>query len=238
MGARLRPGVARTIVALVVAIGIAAAVWLGYRNYTERYVVTTEADTGDAVTRVITARLAGTSSLKVASLSGTLQATASDVRGFGWLRSDQVVKMPYSVDYFVDVSGIGEGQLSWSPDTRTLVVDAPDVTVADANVDEAARTLVRTQGMFVTRDAAAALSQRVSAAAQGKARAEARSPERLAQAREMARTNLARLLGAPLAAAGMGDARVVVTFPAERSMPNGERWDVSARPADVIGNRQ
>jgi len=238
MATQLRPGVVRGAVAIMLAILVGVGAWLGYQRYTERYVVTTEADTGVAVTRLISARLSGSSSLKVASLSGTLQATASDVRGFGWLRSDQVVKMPYSVDYFVDLSRIGEGQLSWSPDTHTLVVDAPDVTVAAANVDEAARTLVRTSGMFVTRDAAAALSQQVSRAAQAKARAEAASPERLAQAREMARTNIARLLGAPLAAAGIDGARVVVTFPVERGTRDGERWDVSAPVADVLANRR
>ena len=46
-------------------------------------------DRADDSTRIITARLSGASALKVASLSGTLQATASDVRGFGWLRSDR-----------------------------------------------------------------------------------------------------------------------------------------------------
>jgi hypothetical protein len=238
MGARLRPGVARGALALVLAILVGVGAWMGYRRYTEDYTVTTEVDSGEAVTRVITARLSGASSLKVSTLSGTLQATARDVRGFGWLRSDQVVKMPYSVDYFVDVSRIGEGQLSWSPDTRTLVVDAPDVTVAAPNIDEGRRTLIRTSGMFVTREAAEALSRQVSQAAAAKAQGEASSPERLAQARELARANLARLLAAPLAAADMGDVRVVVTFPAERGQRDGERWDVSTPPGEVLANRR
>lgn len=238
MASQLRPQALRLGVAVVVLVALAIGGWLLLQRYEERYTVTTEPDSGQAVTRIITARLSGASALKVASLSGTLQATASDVRGFGWLRSDQVVKMPYSVDYFVDVGGIGAGQLSWSADTRTLVVDAPDVTVARPNVDEAGRTLVQTNGLIVTRDAAAALSQRVSAVAQGRAEREARSPERLAQARELARAGLARLLAAPLRAAGEGDVRVVVAFPAERGASDRERWDVSPPPAEVLGNRR
>lgn len=238
MVSHVRPQAIRLAVAVVLLLTLGIGGWMLWQRYEERYTVTTEPDSGQAVTRIITARLSGASALKVASLSGTLQATASDVRGFGWLRSDQVVKMPYSVDYFVDVGGIGEGQLSWSADTRTLVVDAPDVTVARPNIDEAARTLIETHGMYVTRDAAAALSQRVSAVAQARAEREARSPERLAQARELARAGLARLLAAPLAAAGEGDVRVVVTFPAERGARNGERWDVSTPPAEVLGNRR
>lgn len=238
MASHVRPQALRLAVAVVVLLALGLGGWIAWQRYQERYTVTTEPDSGQAVTRIITARLSGASALKVASLSGTLQATASDVRGFGWLRSDQVVKMPYTVDYFVDLGGIGEGQLSWSADTRTLVVDAPDVTVAKPNIDEAGRTLSETHGMIVTRDAAAALAQRVSAVAQGRAEREARSPERLAQARELARASLARVLAAPLAAAGEGDVRVVVTFPAERGVRNDERWDVSARPADVLGNRR
>lgn len=238
MASQLRPQAIRLGIALVLLIALAGGGWALWQRYEDKYTITTEPDSGQAVTRIITARLSGASALKVASLSGTLQATASDVRGFGWLRSDQVVKMPYSVDYFVDLGGIGEGQLSWSADTRTLVVDAPDVTVAKPNIDEAGRTLSETHGMIVTRDAAAALAQRVSAVAQTRAAREARSPERLAQARELARASLARVLAAPLAAAGEGDVRVVVTFPPERGTRNGERWDVSAPPAEVLGNRR
>ena len=238
MASQLRPQAIRLGAALLVLIALAVGGWVLWQRYEEKYTVTTEPDSGQAVTRIITARLSGASALKVASLSGTLQATASDVRGFGWLRTDQVVKMPYSVDYFVDLGGIGDGQLSWSADTRTLVVDAPDVTVAKPNIDEAGRTLSETHGMIVTRDAAAALAQRVSAVAQARAEREARSPERLAQARELARAGLARVLAAPLAAAGEGDVRVVVTFPAERAVRNGERWDVSTPPAEVLGNRR
>ncbi|KQM87265.1 hypothetical protein ASE67_05935 [Sphingomonas sp. Leaf23] len=238
MASHVRPQALRLGVAVVVLLALAVGGWMVWQRYEERYTITTEPDSGQAVTRIITARLSGASALKVASLSGTLQATANDTRGFGWLRTDQVVKMPYSVDYFVDLGGIGEGQLSWSADTRTLVVDAPDVTVAKPNIDEAGRTLSETHGLIVTRDAAAALAQRVSAVAQGRAEREARSPERLAQARELARASLARVLAAPLAAAGEGDVRVVVTFPAERGSRNGERWDVSTPPAEVLGNRR
>ncbi|KQM57867.1 MULTISPECIES: DUF4230 domain-containing protein [unclassified Sphingomonas] len=238
MASQLRPQAIRLGVAVVVLLALAIGGWVLWQRYEEKYAVTTEPDSGQAVTRIITARLSGASVLKVASLSGTLQATASDVRGFGWLRSDQVVKMPYSVDYFVDLGGIGDGQLSWSADTRTLVVDAPDVTVARPNIDEAGRTLMQTNGLYVSREAAAALAQRVSTVAQSRAEREARSPQRLAQARELARASLARVLAAPLAAAGEGDVRVVVTFPAERGRRDGERWDVSTPPAEVLGNRR
>lgn len=227
----------RLLVAAAIALTLGLAGYLAYQRYTERYVVTQEED-GTAVTRLIAARLSGASSLKVAELSGTIQSSASDVRGFGWLRSDQVVKMPFAVDYFVDVSRIGADDIEWIPLSRTLVVNAPDVTVANPNVDEGRRTLVRTQGMFVTREAAEELSRRTSQGAATKARAEASSPERLAQAREKARAALATLMATPLDTLGHEGARVLVTFPAERSANGGERWDVTAPVDEVLANRR
>ena len=220
---------------LVAPIGFAGL--LAYQRYNERYVVTEEAE-GAAVTQLVTARLSGMSHLKVAELSGTIQSRATDVRGFGWLRSDQVVKMPYSVDYFVDVSRIGPNDVEWIEDSRTLIVNAPDVTAARANTDEGQRTLVRTTGMFVTREAGEELSRRTSLNAQAKARSEAISPERMAQAREHGRRAVSALMSAPLDALGYGDARVIVTFPPERRSRDRERWDVSRSAADVLEERQ
>ncbi|MDB5688708.1 MAG: hypothetical protein JWL91_584 [Sphingomonas bacterium] len=228
------------VLAALLLIGVAAAGLIGWKLYQERYIVTAAEDRpgGPAVTQIVSARLAGMRQLKVAQLSGTVQATASDVRALGWLRSDQIVKMPYSVDYFVDLSKLGAGELEWHADTRTLIVDAPDVTVATANTEEGRRTLVRTTGMFVTRAAAEELSRRTSRNAQAKAEQEASSPERMAQAREHAKRAIAGLMAAPLGAAGFHDTRILVTFPGERGVRDGERWDQSRNPRAVLAERR
>lgn len=235
MARALRAWPAALVIGIVMVVGV--VMWIGRERYDRAYVVTTE-DDGSAVTRIIAERFAGTSSLKVSELSGTIQSTARDVRGFGWLKSDQVVKMPFSVDYFIDASKIGPEDLEWVEGSRTLIVNAPDVTVARPNVDEARRTLVRTSGMFVTRQAGEELSRRTSVHAQDKALSVARSPERMAQARENGRKALGRLLGAPLAKMGYGEARVVVTFPSERPARNREQWDVTTPINQVLANRQ
>lgn len=221
--------------AIATIVAFVALMWIGWQRYDRDYVVTMQ-DDGSAITRIIAERFAGASSLKVSELSGTIQSTAQDVRGFGWLKSDQVVKMPFSVDYFIDASKIGADDLEWIEGSRTLIVNAPDVTVAAPNVDEARRTLVRTSGMFVTRQAGEELSRRTSAHAQAKAQAVARSPERMAQARENGRKALAGLMGAPLAKMGYGEARVVVTFPSERPARNLEQWDVTTPVNQVLAN--
>jgi hypothetical protein len=223
----------RLLLAAAALAVIGAAAFLVWDRVAETRLQTLPDDGGDPVTQIVTARLDGAGALKVAELTGTVQATASDTRGLGLLRSDQVVKMPYSVSYFVDLSRLKPGDLQWNSQTRTLIVDAPDVTAAPANTDEGRRTLVQTKGLFVTREAAEALSKSTSARATAVAEREANSPERMAQARELGRTAIARLLGQPLAAAGLGEVRVVVTFPPERVRRDGERWDMS-KPVDQV----
>ena len=199
-----RAALAAALLAVLALVG-----WIAWDRFAETRLETLPDDGGSPVTQVVTARLSGASALKVAQLSGTVQATASDTRGLGMLRTGQVVKMPYSVDYFVDLSKLDTTDLDWNGQTRTLIVDAPDVTAAPANTDEGRRTLVETSGLFVTRQAGETLSQRTSARATAVAEREAKSPERMAQARELGRAAIARLLGQPLAAAGLGDVRVV-----------------------------
>lgn len=218
-------------------LGVGAAMLVGWQRYNRDYVVAVE-DDGSAVTKIIAEKIDGAAALRVSRLTGVVQSTAQDVRGFGLLKSDQVVKMPYSVDYFVDLSGLTARDLEWNPQTRTLIVNAPDVTADKPNVDESRRTLVRTNGLFVTRQAGEELSRRVSAHAAARAQASARSPERMAQARDYGRAAVARLMAAPLGAMGYADARVVVTFPPERRGENRERWDVTTPINEVLARER
>ena len=220
---------------LILLMGVAMLV--GWQRYNRDYVVAVE-DDGSAVTKIIAEKIAGSASLRVSQLNGTIQSTAQDVRGFGWLKSDQVVKMPYSVDYFIDLGGLSARDLEWNPQSRTLIVNAPDVKPARPNLDEARRTLVRTSGLFVTREAGEELSRRTSAHSQVRAEASARSPERMAQAREYGRAAIGKVMAAPLAAMGYDDARVIVTFPPERKEANRERWDVTTPINEVLANER
>lgn len=221
------------IAAALLILIVGAAMLVGWQRYNRDYVVSVE-DDGSAVTKIIAEKIGGNASLRVSRLTGTIQSTAQDVRGFGLLKSDQVVKMPYTVDYVVDLSGLTARDLEWNAQTRTLIVNAPDVTPDRPNVDESRRTLVRTNGVFVTRRAGEELSRKVSAHAQARAEKSARSPERMAQAREYGRAAVAKIMAAPLGAMGYGDARVLVTFPPERHGDNRERWDVTTPINEVL----
>lgn len=220
---------------LILAVG--AAMLVGWQRYNRDYVVTVE-DDGSAVTKIIAEKIAGSASLRVSQLNGTIQSTARDVRGFGWLKSDQVVKMPYSVDYYIDLGGLTARDLEWDEKSRTLIVNAPDVKPGKPNLDEARRTLVRTSGLFVTREAGEELSRRTSVHAQARAETSARSPERMAQAREYGRAAIGKIMTAPLGAMGYGDVRVLVTFPPERKDDRRDRWDVTTPINEVLANKR
>ncbi|WP_260598208.1 DUF4230 domain-containing protein [Sphingomonas endolithica] len=225
-----------TLVAAIIAIVFAVVIAkVGYDKYSEKYVVERR-DDGVAIDRIVRATFTGASALKVGSLSGTVQSTASDVRGFGMLASDKVVKAPFSVDYFVDLARMDASKYRWNQADRVLTIMAPDVTVGAPNVDESVTSISETRGLFVTRAAAEALARQVSVGARRTATSEARKPERIAAARENAQRALAKLLGAPLEAAGIGNVRVAIVFPFERAGPD-DRWDISTAPEDVIANR-
>lgn len=241
MARRVRSEAWRPIVAGALLLAVIGGLWLAWLDYRDRHSPTTAPvapgqPQSQPVTQIVTARLSGMGDLRVARLSGIVQATSRDERLGGLLKSGQVVKMPYSVDYHVDLSALRARDLQWDPESRTLIVDAPDVSADRANLDEGAANVVQRSGIIVTRRAGEALAAQASRAADGAAQREASSPERMAQAREMARVAVARTLRAPLAAAGQSDARVVVTFPAERGVRDGERWDRSQTPGQVIAN--
>ena len=217
---------------MLLVVGV--VLWFVYREHAENYAVEREERT--AVARVVSSTFAGKGDLRVGTLSGTVQSVATDTRGFGLLTSDQVVKAPYSVDYFVDVSELGLDDYVWDAGSRTLTVRMPPVTVGQANVDEGRRTLVRTRGLVVTRGAAEKLAQATSQRAQRLAQAKAEEPEQIARARERARTAVASLLRAPLAAAGVEDIRVRAVFSDEVGQTNTDRWDVTRSLQEVLAD--
>jgi hypothetical protein len=220
----------KQLVFVIILAVLAFGGYVGYEKYVERYTV--ERDDTLALSKVVTATFAKGSSLKVGTLSGTVQAAATDVRGFGLLNSDQVIKAPYSVDYFVDLSRVSLQSYIWNPKSRTLSIRVPEVTVAPANVDES-KMMVRRRGLFITSAAFDAMSRISSTQAVKVAQAAAFKPENLDKARDNARVALASLLRAPLNAAGIADVNIVVHFPTDGGRSN-ERWDESRSLARVL----
>lgn len=217
---------AAALVLMLVGVGV----WTGYQRFVMPYAV--EREDNIALSKVVTATFANASQLKVGTLRGTVQATAADARLGGLLTSDQVIRAPYSADYFVDVSKLTLADYRWDPKSKTLTMQVPDVTIGPVNVDEAAMT-VRRRGVFITRDAFDALGRTTSRRAAAVAQAKAREPEQLAMARGNARAALSKMLSAPLIAIGRSDVAVSVHFPAD-GQSGYEPWDESRTLQNVL----
>lgn len=198
---------------LTITAAIAVAAVVGYQRFTQDYDVTTGRD-GTVTARVVAATLFGRSDLRVSRLSGTIQGVGRASRLWGWLESTQVVKAPFTVDYFIPLGKLDLDDFRYDADTKVLFVEVPDIGPERANIDLANTTLNDIKGPFVTRGQTMELMRKVSASAGEAAREKATSPENMRRSRAHARDALERLFGGALQAAKL-DARVEVRFPSD-----------------------
>ena len=230
----------RPALVAIIIIGTLIALLLGVRAYqrVQRDYVVEQKD-NEAIARIVGTTFAEANALKVSTLSGVVQTPATDEGAVPFLKSDKVVKQPFTVDYFVDMSSLTLADYSWDQDSRTLRVRAPPVSPGKPNVDETGRTLSRTRGVFVTRGASDRLEQRIARRAAAQTRREAAKPERIAAAREAARRAITANLRGPLAAAGYDDVTISVVMPGDPATgPRTEQWDVSRSIEEVLAERR
>ncbi|WBH15423.1 DUF4230 domain-containing protein [Sphingomonas radiodurans] len=235
--ARLKSGVliVAITVGLALTIAIGVATYLGYRYVTDERMVSVDRD-GKATAQVVAATLFGRSDLRVGRLSGTVQGTAVSSRLWGWLNATQVVKAPFEVNYFVNVSQLGPRDFVMNDAGDRIVITVPDVTIERPNVDLARASLNDVQGAFVSRGAMVEMGSKVAASAQRAASDRANSLENRAKARDYARAAVERLFTGALRAARV-DAQVSVRFAGD-PLPSGERWDVSRSLEEVLGTNR
>lgn len=175
-------------------------------------------------------------SLKVATLSGQVRASASNAVLFGRILNTQSRTLPYTVDYFVDLRRFGKKDVRWNAGTKTMVVTVPDVSPAKPNIDEASAVLESPKGLIVPRGSMQRLQQQISARATGAVTKTANDPVWVARARESGRAAIAQLVKAPLAAAGVGEVNVAVRYASEGNGRSKELWDEST-PLSVVLSR-
>jgi len=221
------------ILAIIAALAIYALTQRSARVEAER-------DLGFEASRVLAERFSAAGDLRVATLKGRVLARGEDKGFLGVLPAEQRMTTPFSVDYFVDLSQLNARSYRWDRETRTMTIDIPDVTVAEPNVDES-RASTQQKGLFISRRAAAEMAKEASTRAAAASKQAAQNPKHLEKARASARTAVANLAAAPLAAAGLRDVRVAVSFPWEPKAPSeypAERWDQSRDPKAVLDERQ
>jgi hypothetical protein len=219
---------------LVAVVVLVAGYFLWSRDQQRKHAE--ELAQAQGLVRVLSATFERQNALKVGEVAGAFDVTSIDPGPLPILRSAQKVKLPFSIAYSVDLSGMSADRYRWDKDSRTLVVEAPDVTIGRPNLDEARRRTLATQGLFVTRGAADNLSRRAAQQANAAAVKEAGKPANIEKARANARRAVAAMLETPLEVAGLGEVKVVVRLPGDRPA-NPETWDVGPSIAEVLANR-
>lgn len=197
-------------------------------------------DEGFTLVRVVSSTFSNASELKVGKVSGRFQITTRDAGWGGIFPSSQRVRVPFSVEYQIDVSQLDADDYRWNPATRTLVVRLPPVEVAAPNIDESRIEVLDRDGLWISRGAQDQLNRRLTRGAINQARQEAANPQRKASAEANAKRVVSEMLQTPLAAAGLGDVEVVALGSAETpaNRQARERWDVSRSFEDVLRERQ
>lgn len=219
-----RSPVRKAVVALLVLVVIAALAW-AYRA--ERAREEAEMQLGLDSARVLTESFRATNQLKVSQLSGDIIVRNRRDGFIDALDVEQRLKVPYTVDYFIDMRGIDSADFAWDPDSATMIVEIPDVLVAAPNIDMA-EARIEQDGLWVSRKAGQALVKSATGVAKAKTTQVAQSPRNIAQAEDAALRAIRRNVSAPLAAAGLGDVTVDVRLKS-RHNTNDDVWDYTTR---------
>lgn len=190
-----------------------------------------EIATAEGLARVIDSTFSGKTELLVATLKGTIDVTTVNR---GWIFDSKMkARLPFSVDYFVDLSALPLEKFRYDKTSQTLFVQVPDVRIAEPNINLAKGSLGDIKGWWVSREASKALVNRAVKLANQKASQEAGKAENVEKARTEARQRISGLLELPLVASGMGSVNVVVRYPSDGGKSD-ERWDVSRSIQDVL----
>lgn len=194
-----------------------------------------EIATAEGLARVINSTFSGKTDLRVSNISGTIDVTSVNR---SWIFDSKLkATLPFSVDYFVDLSALSLDKVRFDKASRTLFVEVPAVRISEANINLAKGTLGDIEGWWVSRKASKALVNRAVKLANQTAAKESAKPENIEKARTEARQRISGLLEFPLDASGMGKVRVVVRYPSDAGTID-ERWDVSRSIQDVLDEAQ
>jgi hypothetical protein len=127
--------------------------------------------------------------------------------------SERTLVLPGDVRYELDLAKLGERDVTWDDDTKTLSVRLPEIEIAGPEVDLAAAREYGSGGVLgALTDSRTQLddANRSKAVADLRKQAQAATPMRLA--REAARQAVEHSFALPLRAAGIADAKVVARF--------------------------
>lgn len=195
--------------ALVTLLLLFAALYLGWRAYIYQ-------EEGDPVASAMLA-FEKQNSLVVFASRFEVVAESEYEQKVGPLvvrRVRQAAIIPASIDYRLDLSGMGPEDFAWDEAGSTLTVTLPQLQTSRPNLDEA-EARIFTEGLLNTGGSQQLLSEKNSEIAEEKAQGFAKNSEVLALARNSAKDAVRQNLAVPLQIAGFTDARIKVRFASE-----------------------
>ena len=219
---------------VIAVITVALVIWVGTCQWraSEDRRREEEIATAEGLAQVVSSTFAGKTDLKVSNVSGTIDVTSVDRGTF--FDSKLNATLPYSVDYFVDLSGLDRDDARYDAAAKRLIIEVPEVRASDPNIDLTRGRVGDAEGFWVSRRASANLVSRALKLTREKADENARKPENLNRARQEARSRIAALLQVPLQTTRFDDVEVVVRFAGEEGARDPSYLDLSRDPADVI----
>lgn len=223
----------KLIIALLIAICAAALIWGWQSNRAKE-----EADLqlGLDSSRILEEQFSKARQIKVASVEGSIVARSTDPGFLGLLKSSQTKKVPFTVDYYIDLASIDSSDFYWDESSKTMTIEAPDIVVGKPNIDES-KADTKLSGIYISRKTGLKLNQQASQAIRVRAEKFAKEGENIIKARSEARDALSDFAQLPLAAVGKNGVTIVTKFPFD-SGKNLDRWEVSRSIKDIAREMQ
>lgn len=221
----------KLIIALLLVIG-AALIWGWQSNYDKDRA---NLQLGLDSSRILEEQFSKARQIKVATIEGSIVARSTDPGFLGLLKSSQTKKVPFTVDYYIDLSSIDSNDFYWDENSKTMTIKAPDIVVGAPNIDES-RADTKLSGIYISRKTGLKLNQQASRAVRIRAEKFAADADNMNKARAEARQAMSEFAQLPLAAMGENDIRIITKFPFDAPADTGEnldRWEVSRSIADI-----
>jgi hypothetical protein len=220
------------VIVLILVLGVATCQWRAAEERRQEE----EIATAEGLAQVVSSTFAGRTDLKVSNVSGTIDVTSVN-RGTIF-DSKLKATLPYSVDYFVDLSSLSRDDARYDPVSKSLLIEVPEVRVAEPHIDLTKGKVGEAEGFWVSRGASANLVSRALKLTREKADQNAREPENLKRAKEEARARIAALLEVPLQTTRFEDVNVVVHFAGDERASDPSYLDLSTPYNEAIAEAQ
>lgn len=219
----------RLIIA-VLALALSAALFWGWQS--NRAKEEADLQLGLDSSRILQEQFGAARQIKVATVEGNILARSTDPGFLGLLKSSQTKQVPFTVDYYIDLSSIDSSDFYWDEQSKTMTITAPDIVIGNPNIDES-KAATKVSGVYISRKAGLNLNQKASNAVRVRAEEFAQSPENITKAREQARAAMQDFAKLPLAAVGKNEVTVVTKFPFDGAK-SLDRWQVSRSIEDIL----